>query len=594
MRKKLIGISVMTLLVGTALSSVGMINELNSMNENKFSDYSENEYVAGEFIVKFKIPPFSSVSINNLNDKYDVISTEKLFRNPEGTTLDNIYLLKVPLDSDIISIVKDFSSCPDVEYAEPNIIGNLCTTPNDEAFQYQWSLHNTGQNIFPPGYPPVYGTADADIDALEAWDIETGDQDVIIALIDSGIDYTHPDLADRIWVNEDEVPDNEVDDDGNGFIDDIMGWDFPYNDPDPLDLNGHGTWCGGVFGAITNNNIGIAGISWNSKIMIMKIAYTDGVNYISDWVKGIQYAADNGADILSMEILSYTDSSLLRDAIDYAYDKGIFMCASAGNDDTSNKGYPASNDKVLAVAATNQNDERCDEDDWDWAPGKGSNYGDWIDVAAPGNWIATTCPTYPYYRDPESSLEYASVRGTSISCPIVAGVAALLLSRDSSLSPDEVKTLICENVDPYDSEYYIGTGRVNAYKALLALNTPPNKPDIDGPTSGKPGEEQEFIFSAIDPHEDNISYIIDWGDDSGEVTLGPFPSGDVQTVSHTWNEKGIYTIRVKGKDIFGAESDWSILEINMPKIFTYNPIIKLFLKFFYHFSFFERIVKQLV
>jgi subtilisin family serine protease len=587
MRKKIFGIFIVTLLIGTTLPTLGTIIETSTINENELNTFFNSEFVLGEFIVKFKEPLFSSVSINDLNEKYQVKSMEKLFVNSENTILDNIYILKVPDNSDILSIVNDYSMNPNVEYAEVNIIGDLCLTPNDEYFQYQWYLHNTGQNIIPPDYPypPIHGTIDADIDAPEAWDIETGSQDVIIALIDSGIDYTHPDLADRIWVNEDEIPDNEVDDDGNGFIDDIIGWDFPYNDNDPLDLNGHGTACGGVFSAVTNNNIGIAGISWNCRIMITNIAYDDGVNDISDWVKAIQYAADNGADILSMQILAYIDKAVLRDAIDYAYDKGVFMCASAGNDNTSDEGYPAANDKVLAVAATNEHDERCDEDDfsWNWAPGRGSNYGDWIDIAAPGNLIATTSTTYPNYKN--LPMNYTGIGGTSISCPIVAGVAALLLSRDSSLSPEDVKTLICENVDPYDSEYYIGTGRVNAYKALLALNSPPNKPEIDGSTSGKPGEEQEFIISAIDDHEDDVSYIIDWGDDSGEETIGSFPSGEKQTVSHVWNEEGDYTIKVKAQDVIGAESNWSTFEVSMPKAYIHNQIIQLIMKLLNNFRY---------
>ena len=136
------------------------------------------------------------------------------------------------------------------------------TFPDDEFFDLQWSLHNIGQ---------TGGLEDCDIDAPEAWDIETGNPDIVIAIIDSGIDYTHPDLIDNIWHNEDEIPDNGIDDDGNGYIDDVRGWDFYDNDNDPLDENGHGTICAGIAAAVTNNDEGIAGVCWNCQIMPIKV-----------------------------------------------------------------------------------------------------------------------------------------------------------------------------------------------------------------------------------------------------------------------------------------------------------------------------------
>ena len=449
---------------------------------------------------------------------------------------------------------------------------NISTTPNDPDFTEQWYLDNTGQ---------TGGTSDADIDAPEAWDIETGDPDVVIAIVDTGVDYTHPDLADNIWTNVDEIPDNGIDDDENGYIDDVRGWDFFYNDNEPLDGFGHGTNLAGIAGAVSNNNVGIAGVCWNCKIMPVQIA-DETFRFSSSMWDGIIYAADNGADVISISFGSNNPNSEIRDnAINYAYDKGCVLVAAAGNGGSNTKYYPAAYNNVISVGGTDYKDNIMDvyiEVADEWAK---SNWGDWVDIAAPGVNIYTTTPTYPVYINEEYdvSLNYYNMwAGTSLAAPIVAGVAALLLSRNNSLSQEEVKSLICENVDPYESERYIGTGRINAYKALSAINTPPNNPDIDGLTSGNTGEEQEFIISTTDPHGDDIFYLIDWGDDTGEEEFGPYPSGIEQTFYHTWNEKGEYTIRVKAQDIIGAESEWSELEVSMPKTKTMNKPFLTFLE----------------
>jgi subtilisin family serine protease len=347
---------------------------------------------------------------------------------------------------------------------ESNRITSPISIPNDPDFSKQWYLHNIGQVFF----ENLSGSPDADIDAPEAWDIEKGNPDVVIAILSSGIDYTHPDLASKIWTNTDEIPNNGIDDDSNGFIDDIRGWDFVYNDSNVTDGFGHGTMNAGVLGAVADNGIGIAGVGWDCTIMPMKISNESGQGTLQSISKGIRYAADNGADIISLNF-GMGNFPMLKEAINYAYSKGVFLCASAGTFNSSNPWYPAAYDNVTAVAITNQNDQRCTPDDW--GPGNGSNYGDWVDIAAPGNLIYSTMPTYHVKLNDQGfqqNYDYGK-HGLTYATPIVAGVAALLLSKDPSLTPDEIETLLCRNVDPYISTEYIGTGRVNAQKALAAL-----------------------------------------------------------------------------------------------------------------------------
>jgi subtilisin family serine protease len=500
-----------------------------------------------------------------------------MFSNAEGTILENIYLVHVPIGSDILSITQEYGSYPDVVYAEPNMIGSFCGIPNDGNFGIQWSLHNTGQMIL----GDISGTPDADIDALEAWDITTGNQDVVIAVIDSGIDYTHPDLAANIWNNNDEIPNNNIDDDNNEYIDDVMGWDFAYDNNNPKDEWGHGTACAGIAAAVTDNNIGIAGVGWNCKIMCIKVGDEYNVIKTDNFVAGIKYAADNGAGICSMSIAFTSVSNILEDAVNYAYGKGVFLCAAVHNYNESKKYYPAAYENVTAVAATNQNDERCTSEDW--GPGMGSNYGDYVDIAAPGNLLLMTLPTYHvwinympnYHTGKNYSLNYDYGGGTSLATPMVAGIAALLLSYDPSLSPDEVKALLCDNVDPYNSTVYIGTGRLNAQKALYALTTrlPPNTPTITGETKGDVQTLYDYTIQTTDPELHEVKYQIDWGDNTTIIT-GLSGSGEEIVVSHTWDTKGTYNIQVKAIDKYGAESDWGSLTVTMPCSYTNRPLLQ--------------------
>ncbi len=428
----------------------------------------------------------------------------------------------------------------------------MINDPNDPFFEEQWLLHNIGQ---------TGGMEDADIDAIEAWDIEKGNSDIIIAIVDSGIDLYHPDLIDNIWENSDEIPDNGVDDDNNGFVDDFNGYDFVFedNNPYPLDHNGHGTVMSGVIAAMTNNEIGISGITWNCKIMPVKVVDANWTPNGDSIIEGIRYAADNGAKIICMAFMMFPTSSL-KDAIDYAYEKGVLLMCAAGNNGNDRKTYPAAYDNVIAVAGTDHSDHRMEyfyDFNGVWV---NSSYGEWVDIAAPGENIYTTQPTYHVTSCDTwgAQLNYDIISGTTLATPVVAGVAALIFSKNPSYSPDKVRAILKANTDPYDSEYNLGCGRVNAYKSLMEFNSEPEKPDEpEGPLSGEAGLFYEYSVSTYDLDGDQIYYLFDWGDGTHSNWLGPYDSNIVCTESHNWTNKSDYEIRVKAKDEFGLESEWS-------------------------------------
>ena len=403
----------------------------------------------------------------------------KDFLENKVQNLHNIYLLKFESSTDIEVICREYEKDPNVEYAEPNYIAyTSATIPNDPDFPQQWALNNTGQ---------TGGTADADIDAPEAWDRETGDPSVIIAVVDTGIDWNHPDLTLPIWTNEGEIQGDSIDNDGNGYVDDVRGWDFvsvspeyvyPGEDPgpsdnNPMDFHGHGTHCSGIIGATTNNSEGIAGICWHCRIMAVRAGYKDTSGYgslaYSDITSAIIYASDNGADIINMSF-GGSSSSTLQNAIDYAHAAGVILIAAAGNDSGTYLSYPAGYDSVLAVSAFDHNDNKASF----------STYGHWIDVAAPGVSIYST-----YFDD-----TYATFSGTSMAAPHVCGVAGLILSHNPPFSNEEVRQILRVSADDvsttgWDEES--GYGRINAYNALqissvciATIETPSLNEDVKG------------------------------------------------------------------------------------------------------------------
>jgi subtilisin family serine protease len=512
------------------------------------------EFVPGEFIVKFKAEVVVDMSaslgdristgipsIDALNEKHRIASIERLFsfskkQEEKNPYLYNIFKINVPMSSNVLVIVQEYLQNPHVMYAEPNYIIQGRTIPNDPDFDLQWPLHNTGQ---------TGGTPDADIDAPEAWDVETGNPDVIIAISDTGVDWDHPDLAANIWINEDEIIDG-TDTDGNGFIDDIRGWDFVNDDSNPMDDQGHGTNCAGITSAVTDNNIGIAGICWSCTIMPVKGLNDRMAGTEKGLADGIIYAIDNGAKVISMSWGNYGHYEVLEDAANYAYSQGAVLVGAAGNEQTDRMSSPDGFETVIKVAATNYNDIKI----------TASDYGYDTDVSAPGWDIYTT----------DFDDEYTYFKFCSSACPHVSGLAGLILSQDTTLTNDEVRRIIRANVDPYNSEYYIGTGRINAYKALTRYNGQPDTPQTPtGEISGRTGRTYTYTTSSVDPDGDQLYYVWDWGDGNMSNPIGPFDSGAPCGVEYAWGYDGNYTITVKATDQKGGESYWSdSLQVSMP------------------------------
>lgn len=325
----------------------------------------------GEVLVKFKpgTPDLRRVSLNAAMGAGKVRELKHI----------GVQRVLLPGSVDLQKTLDAYRSNPDVEYAEPNYLVRKAVIPNDPGFIYQWGLANTGQTS---------GSPDADIDAPEAWDFTTGSKDSIIAVIDTGVAYNHPDLADNIWRNTREISANGIDDDGNGYIDDMYGWDFVDNDGYPEDLDSHGTHVAGIIASDGNNSMGGSGVMWSSNIMAIRFLGVTGSGDVANAAGAIIYAADNGARVINASWGGYDYSNTLYSAINYARSKGVLFVAAAGNESLNTDlapFYPAgfSLDNILSVAASDSSDTLADF----------SNYGAAsVDLAAPGVEIYSTVP----------------------------------------------------------------------------------------------------------------------------------------------------------------------------------------------------------
>ncbi|MCI0691777.1 S8 family peptidase [candidate division KSB1 bacterium] len=396
--------------------------------------------------------------VADLLARFGAVETEQLFpprprflqKASAPVDLSAIYEFRFNQPVNVAKLVQLLRQQPDVVYAEPRYLHRIYYDPNDPSISSQ-----------------TYLTV---IKAREAWDITQGDPDVVIGIVDTGVDWQHNDLQANIWQNSDEIPNNGSDDDNNGKVDDVRGWDFgglgnpdnsatPDNDPRE-DKADHGTAVAGIASAATNNGLGVAGIGFKCKIMPVKTSQDnvrDGSTaLIAYGYDGIAYAAENGAHIINCSWGGGGFSQFGQDVIDYATQLGALVVAAAGNESNSSLSYPAAYRNVLSVAATDNNDIRAGF----------SNYGYWVDVSAPGDRLYTT------WQVPANSYN-PFFRGTSASAPVISGVAALGKSVHKDWTPGAIAEqirLAADNIDSQNPGYnrQLGFGRVNAQRAVMS------------------------------------------------------------------------------------------------------------------------------
>jgi subtilisin family serine protease len=448
------------------------------------ADTSKLRYMPGELLVKIKSDDLSAIEagatvknlkisdrdFDRLNKDYGVYEIKKLRRgrgytrngsaiNKSGQ-VSEVILLRFNKTHDPFDVALQYATLANVEYAEPNYVYYTSeTVPNDPDYDDQWNLHK--------------------VQASTAWDHEQGDRNVVIGILDTGVDWDHPDLSSQIWINLGEDVNgngiidasdfNGVDDDHNGYIDDLRGWDFvegvqdevaqgedgDVQDNNPMDFYTHGTHCAGIAASAMNNSIGVAGIAPGCTIIPLRAGFAmpDGGGALTTEAisEALYYAADNGVNILSMSFGGDPFSKTDLEAYQYAYSKGVILIAAAGNSSSSAEHYPSAYPNVIAVSATGPEDEMASF----------SNYGNWVDVSAPGENILSTI-----YND-----EYAKYSGTSMSTPLVAGLTALIQSAHPEWSDEDVEIQLLSTTDDIDTlnqayKWQLGTGRINAAKAL--------------------------------------------------------------------------------------------------------------------------------
>lgn len=461
--------------------------------------------------------------------------------------LSRYFVIEFDQGTDVLKAVSDYGADPNVELAEPDYIVPLDMVPNDPDYSMQWTHFN-----------PV----DRDVDTQEAWDLEVGDSTVIIGVIDSGIQRNHPDLMANIWVNPGEdingnrvvwdMSDlNGLDDDGNGLIDDLIGYDFmPVTggcqtgedcngpDNDPIDFNGHGTHCNGIVAAVTGNGTGVAGVAGGNraarrpgvKLMGLRAGYEantgQGFVIMTACAAAADYAVAKGASVLSCSWGS--SGSLIRTAILNAVANGLVVCKASGNDNTDVPDIIDTTFGVIAVSSIESSGLKSGF----------SNYGTWVDISAPGGGIYNT---YSF----SGTAGYATLSGTSMAAPTVAGVAALLKSHHNWFTKTQIDTLLInyavslDDINPLWAGL-LGSGCVNAYNSLSILTTA--NYDVDTAFGWAP---LTVNFTNSSPNAPSGPYEYDFGDGDTD------PSPNAQ---HTYTDPGIYTVKFTGNGPSGPHT----------------------------------------
>jgi len=472
-------------------------------SSSKFIVAIEREFLPRLNIEKDAVATTGIPEIDSLNRRFAVIDIRLLIKrsatSPRWRKYDNIFVFVYEDSTDAQVVCTEYERLPSVEFSHPSWFDRYCLTPNDPFFSSQW-MHQSIQSEF-------------------AWGMTRGSRSVILAALDSGVDWDHPDIIENIWVNPGEDLDGDgepfdiddvdgLDNDLNGYIDDLIGYDFiddchdaypgedgddPDNDPSDFVLDGHGTHIYGIMGAVGNNALGVVGVNWSVSLMALRSGYLrdDGEGFQDYEAKAnaIVYAVENGADVINMSFGSYRPDDTFNELIQDAWEAGVVLVAAAGNEATSARSYPACYNHVVSVGATDRFDRKT----------YFSNYGYWVDISAPGENIMSTFPDDTYQM----------LSGTSMSSPIVAGAAGLLFSYFPDSSNEWIVSRLLNSADPIDSlnpdslRGKLGTGRLNLFNAIGQVVFPSihlssyRMDDIGGNEDGiiDPGETGEIVFS---------------------------------------------------------------------------------------------------
>ncbi len=421
---------------------------------------------------------------------------------------------------------------------EPLASFSMATVPDDSLYASQW--------YFSPLQAPT------------AWDVTTGSQDVVIAVLDSGVDLDHPDLAGNIWMNTGEIPGNGIDDDLNGFIDDVHGWDFVQGSADPnpkfdgawTDTGmSHGTVVAGIAAAVGNNAAGISGVVWTSRVMSVRVLDGSGLGDTLTIAEGVNYAVAKGADIINLSLVGSTNSQVLQEAITNAAQHGALVVAAAGNNNVNlatTPQYPVCNDNVIGVAATDELDHKTSF----------SNYGPCIDISAPGINMTSTV----FYSPGQGFTDYyqSGWYGTSVASPVIAGALSLIMAKNPLLFFSEVSDVLFQGSDDLDAgnpSYagQLGAGRVNLAKSInseqaIVLSDlivtgagPGGSPHVRLLNASGNVASEFFAYATTFPGGVEVASGDVNGDGTSELITGVGPGGGPQVRVFRTNGSAVFT-----------------------------------------------------
>lgn len=461
---------------------------------------NNQKIVPGELIVKLKNGQSALSMKTSLFSTLDQEFGENSVQGMKPfVTNTKLTLIKIKAGLSIEKAIEALEKLSNVEYAEPNYILTiqdhhsevLSGEPNDADFAKLWGMKNTGQS----DSAGQVGTPGVDVNVLPLWEEgHTGSREILVAVIDTGIDWDHPDIIDNLYANPGEageLAENGIDDDGNGFIDDTHGWNFAADSRSSDDDHSHGTHCAGTIGGVGNNSIGVAGVNWEVSLLPVKFLTAGGSGSLADAVESINYATLMNVDVMSNSWGGGGHSQTMEDAIKAARDKGILFVAAAGNDSSDNDSsptYPAGYqvENVVSVAAIDNQDKLAYFSNWGRAG---------VHVAAPGVKIYSTV----------KGGTYKSYSGTSMATPHVAGVAALMMSIDSTLAYSDIKERLVKTSEPVRTlkRKVVAKGRVSAFNAVNNIEPPSDDPDESL------WKDVEFEHESKHPYENNRNQNIE-------------------------------------------------------------------------------------